>query len=138
MQLEFESLKNAIASLRRSVAVAEGDLDAVSDDMRETIRAGVIQHFEVAYEQSWKMMKRWLEGNLGSAYVDGVSRNELFRLAAESQLIEDVTRWMDYHKARNRTSHTYDEETAESVFESASSFLGDAEKLLIALESRNA
>lgn len=138
MQLEFESLRNSIDALRRSIIVAGGDLGAEDDAIHETIRAGVIQHFEVAYEQCWKMMKRWLEGNLGSAYVDGVSRNELFRLAAESQLIEDVTRWMDYHKARNRTSHTYNEETAESVFDSASSFLGDAEKLLIALESRNA
>jgi hypothetical protein len=35
-------------------------------------------------------MKRWLEENVGSASVDGVPRRELFRLAAESRLIEEL------------------------------------------------
>ena len=83
------------------------------------------------------MIKRWLEENIGSTYVDGVSRRELFRLAAESRLITNVDRWMDYHNARNSTSHTYDEEAAQRVFEEATEFTYDVKKLLMTLEARN-
>ena len=82
-------------------------------------------------------MKRWLEANLGSSHVEGVSRRQLFRLSAENRLINDVDEWMEYHDARNETSHTYDEGTAEDVFGTARVFLADAAQLLQALEVRN-
>ena len=136
MNLHLDSLTKSIDALERSVNTASS-LDTSDDDLRETVRAGVIQNFEVAYEQCWKMMKRWLEENIGSTYVDGVTRRELFRLAAESRLIIDVERWMDYHTARNQTSHTYDEETAQSVFEEATQFAHDAKQILGTLETHN-
>ena len=102
------------------------------------LKAGAIQNFEFTYELCWKFMKRWLDENIGAAYVDGVPRVQLFRLAAESQLITDVDKWMEYHRARNKTSHTYDVEVAESVYLSARDFLQDAERLTKALEARNA
>ena len=136
MNLHLDSLTKSIDALGRSVKTASS-LDTSDDDLRETVRAGVIQNFEVAYEQCWKMMKRWLEENIGSTYVDGVTRRELFRLAAESRLITDVERWMDYHTARNQTSHTYDEATAQSVFEEATQFADDAKQLLRKLEAHN-
>ena len=136
MNLYLDSLTKSIDALERSVKTASS-LDTSDDDLRETVRAGVIQNFEVAYEQCWKMMKRWLEENIGRTYVDGVTRRELFRLAAESRLITDVERWMDYHTARNQTSHTYDEATAQSVFEEATHFADDARQLLRALEAHN-
>ena len=136
MNLYLDSLTKSIGALDRSVKTA-GSLDTFDDDLRETVRAGVIQNFEVAYEQCWKMMKRWLEENIGSTYVDGVTRRKLFRLAAENRLITDVDRWMDYHNERNQTSHTYDEATAQSVFEEATEFVHDAKQLLMTLETRN-
>ena len=136
MNLHLDSLTKSIDALERSVKTASG-LDTSDDDLWETVRAGVIQNFEVAYEQCWKMMKRWLEENIGRTYVDGVTRRELFRLAAESRLITDVERWMDYHTARNQTSHTYDEATAQSVFEEATGFADDARQLLRTLEIHN-
>lgn len=105
--------------------------------MKDTVKSGVIQNFEVAYEQAWKMMKRWLENNLGSAQVDGVTRKELFRLAAEHLLIKDVEIWSDFHRARNETSHTYDGRIAEEVLDSAKRFLGEAQNLLSQLEKHN-
>ena len=77
--MQLDSLTKSIDALDRSVKTASS-LDTSDDDLRETVRAGVIQNFEVAYEQCWKMMKRWLEENIGRTYVDGVTRRELFRL----------------------------------------------------------
>lgn len=137
--LDLTSLKKAIKALKKSlnVALSEDQMSMMSKDAKDTIRAGVIQSFEFTYEVCWKFMKRWLENNLGSAYVDGVNRRELFRLAAEHQLITNVDSWMEYHDSRNETSHTYDQETAEEIFQSAKLFLKDAEALLSSLEKRN-
>ena len=53
------------------------------------------------------------------------------------KLIDDIDKWMEYHETRNETSHTYDEDIAEDVFETAREFIVDAETLLKALEDRN-
>lgn len=136
MNLYLDSLAKSIAALDRVIKTANR-LDASDEDLQEAVRAGVIQNFEIAYEQSWKMMKRWLEENVGATYVDGVTRRELFRFAAENRLITDIDRWMAYHDARNQTSHTYNEDTAQSVFEEATEFVHDAKCLLRKLERHN-
>lgn len=136
MNLQLDSLAKSIEALERSIKTASR-FETSGKDLQETLRAGVIQNFEVAYEQAWKMMERWLENNIGSVYVNVRTRHELFRRAAESLLITDVNRWMDYHTARNLTSHTYDEDTAQSVFEEATEFLHDVKNLLRTLEANN-
>ena len=83
MSLYLDSLAKSIDALERAIKTASS-LDTVDKDLQETVRAGVIQNFKVAYEQSWKMMKRWLEENVGATYVAGVTRRGIFRLAAEN------------------------------------------------------
>jgi nucleotidyltransferase substrate binding protein (TIGR01987 family) len=139
MPLSTSSLELSKQALVRSLSVTS-DLAlwaSLSAPVQEAIRAGVIQSFEVAYEQSWKMMKRWLEQNTSPLDIDGVSRRQLFRIACEAGLIEDVEQWMLFHKARNETSHIYDVEKAKAVFEMAAPFLEACSKLLIALNSKN-
>jgi nucleotidyltransferase substrate binding protein (TIGR01987 family) len=139
MNLDLSSLRKAVESLEKTLEVADDKdfISALSANQKDAIRAGVIQNFEFTYELCWKFMRRWLQVNLGSTYVEGVARRQLFRLSAENKLIADVDQWMEYHDARNETSHTYDEGTAEDVFATAHEFLADAEKLLQALEARN-
>jgi nucleotidyltransferase substrate binding protein (TIGR01987 family) len=137
MPLDLTSLEKSVAALRLSCTETSSGLAELSPALRETVKAGVIQQFEVAYEQGWKSMKRWLEENVGAETVDGVSRRELFRRAAESRLIDDVERWMQFHRARNETSHTYSSETAGEVYAIALEFLPAAEALLAALRARN-
>ena len=136
MNLQLDSLAKSIDSLERSVKTASR-VDDSDADLLETVRAGVIQHFEVAYELSWKMLKRWIKENIGAASVDGVTQRNLFRLGAENRLIADVERWMEYHDARNSTTHTYDEDAALNVFLEATEFVHDAKHLLKSLEARN-
>jgi nucleotidyltransferase substrate binding protein (TIGR01987 family) len=139
MKLDLSSLRKAVESLEKAIRVVNDGafMSRLNDEQKKTVRAGVIQNFEFTYELCWKFMQRWLEVNLGSAYVAGVSRRQLFRLSAEHQLLSDVNRWMEYHDARNETAHTYDENTAEDVFGTAQKFLSDARGLLKALEARN-
>ena len=67
--------------------------------------------------------------------VDQLSYRDLMRLGAEKGLIQDPRRWFDYRQQRNITSHTYDEDRANSVFNSAVSFLDDARLLLERLKA---
>ncbi|MEA2067768.1 MAG: HI0074 family nucleotidyltransferase substrate-binding subunit [Verrucomicrobiota bacterium] len=137
MALELESLKKAIGALERSLRVAEEQAGAGDIDLLETLRAGVVQNFEVAYEQTWKMMKRWLEVNTSPVDVDGVTRRQLFRLCHENRLIDDVEDWMNFHKSRNETSHTYNAATAKDVFKVAGEFLPAASDVFSRIASRN-
>lgn len=137
--LELGSLRRAVQALDRALLVTarSPSFAALDPAMQETLRAGVIQCFEVAYEQTWKMMRRWIETNVGPEGVDGVTRRELFRRAAEERLIDDVDRWMEVHFTRNLSSHTYDEASAREAYERAVGFLPLAEDLLARLEARN-
>ena len=138
MPLDLSSLQKAVRSLDRALGVAApGRLESMPAEQQEVIKAGVIQNFEFTYELCWKFMKRWLESNISPMIADGVTRRELFRLAAENLLIEDVEQWMIYHDARNQTAHIYDLEIAQEVYETTRGFVRDARKLLQALEARN-
>lgn len=119
MSLILTPLQKAVASLEL----------ALQQPKDEFIRDAVIQRFEYTYELCWKMLRRKLIEDLGESEVVMLSRRELFRLAADYGLISDSTHWITYHKARNETSHVYDEAKAEEVFQVASQFLPDAKKL---------
>ena len=139
MPLDLTSLQKAIKALERSLRVAQRGIESKLDaEMQETIRSGVIQDFEVAYEQCWKLMKRWMENNVNAALVDGVTRRELFRCAVESRLIDNVDLWMDFHELRNQSAHIYDERMAVSVFDAAAKFAKEARGLANILERHRA
>jgi nucleotidyltransferase substrate binding protein (TIGR01987 family) len=138
--LELSSLKKAIQALERSVKVSKikESSNLAPADEKEVVRAGVIQNFEFTYELCWKFMKRWIEEHVSVGIVDGVTRHELFRVAAENRLLENVEEWMDFHQARNKTAHIYDEATAGVVYQAALKFLSAAQVFQKNLESRNA
>ena len=139
MALALDSLQKAVSALAAVLAKSDDVefMNSLDDVARNAIKAGVVQHFEFTYELCWKFIKRWLETNISPAIADGVTRRELFRLAAENRLLDDVEQWMRYHEARNLTSHIYQPEIAERVYKTAHEFARDAARLLAALEARN-
>lgn len=139
MKLELSSLKKSINSLEKALQITANKMlqEEVGTDEIELLKAGVIQNFEFTYELCWKFMKRWLENNVSADIVDGVARRELFRLSAENRLIMDVNEWMEFHRARNISAHTYDYEIAEEVYQIARKFVTAAQDFLQKLEMRN-
>ena len=110
---------------------------ALEQPKNEFIRDSVIQRFEYTYELAWKMLRRFLVADVGSEALAPLTRKDLFRLAADKKIITDPLPWFEYHKARNTTSHTYDEVVAEQVYQSAKLFFTDAQLLYKELERRN-
>lgn len=140
MKLDLGSLVKAAGSLERAVGAATDRprMDALDDDQRDAIRAGVIQNFEFTYELSWKMLKRHLElFSPAAADIDLLSFRDLIRVGAEHGLVTDPERWFEYRRQRNITSHAYDQDKADGVFVAAVRFVGDARDLLERLQARN-
>jgi nucleotidyltransferase substrate binding protein (TIGR01987 family) len=137
--LVLDSLQKAVSAFAAVLAKSDDVefMNNLDDVARNAIKAGVVKHFEFTYELCWKFIKRWLETNISAGVADGVTRRELFRLAAENRLLDDVEQWMRYHEARNLTSHIYQPEIAETVYNTAHAFARDAARLLAALEARN-
>jgi len=138
--LDLGSLRKSVEALQQ-VAKRSQDksiVDSLDEITQTAIRAGVIQHFEFTYELCWKFIQRWIRTNKTPEDADHArTRKELFRMAARYGLIADPTPWFAYGEARNITSHTYDEETAEAVYETSLKFVADAKFLLEQLEKFN-
>ncbi len=137
--LDLSALKKTIDAFSRTCHAVNDPkkISQFSPDLQDALKAGVIQNFEFTYEMAWKFIKRWLEKNYSSSYVDGITRRELFRLAAESQLIDSVDTWMTYHQARNQTSHTYDKQVAIEVYGISLDFLDAVQNLYQQLQEKN-
>lgn len=140
MQLDLSSLHKAILSLERAVRVSGEKISqsGTPGDEIELLKACVIQNFEITYELCWKFIQRWIRENRTPEDADHpLTRKELFRMAAQYGLIADPLPWFAYSEQRNLTSHTYDEDTAQMVYETAIRFLPDARYLCRKLEESN-
>lgn len=137
MDLDLSSLESSVSALGRAHGVTTDDAvwGHYPPAVQEAIKAGVIQCFEVAYEQAWKMMQRWSEVTRSPSELSGATRRHLYRIAAQASLIDDVELWMTFNKARNQTSHTYDCDVAQAVFECAGAFLIEARRLISQLNA---
>ena len=138
MPLELGSLKKSVEALASAIAVIEkaARSERTDQDTRDVIRAGVIQNFEITYELAWKLISRWLDVYVAPD-TSRAAKPQLYRIAAECKLIDDVDTWMRYHQARNTTSHIHDKDKAEQVYTASCDFVHDAERLFDTLESRN-
>lgn len=123
--LMLTPLKKALESLKK----------AVIQPKTEFTRDAAIQRFEYTYELCWKTLKRYFKLEAG---LEEFNIKNIFREAGKANLITNVEAWFSYHEARNLTSHTYNQETAEKTFSVIQLFVPDAEKLLAKLEKIHA
>ncbi len=90
------------------------------------VRKATIQRFEYTFELAWKLFRKILK-------VEGIesgSPRQAVRGAYDIRLIEDVDPWFEMLEDRNRTSHTYNMQTAEQVFDSAKKLPGQLRPLI--------
>ena len=126
--LNLDPLEKAIEQLKSGFNQSHADPD------NELLRDGVIQRFEYTMDLSWKMIQRYLK-HIAQVEESAIrTKKDLFREAGRLGLISNVEVWFGYYEARNETSHTYDPQIAESVFEQAELFLPDAISLFEALK----
>ena len=105
LKLKLEDLRKALCKLEDSLKKDPHEDDLYLD--------GIIQRFEFVFELSWKLMKGYLE-------YDGIEVNSprgAFREAFKVELIENGSAWIKMMENRNRTSHTYNQDTAWEIYD---------------------
>ena len=140
MKLDLTSLNNAITALEKSVNSFNtlSTKDIVTDDDIQTLKAGVIQNFEVAYELCWKFIQRWIQENRSVEETDNLrTKKDIFRLAAKYNLIENPDPWFEFGEKRNLSTHIYNIDIAKEVFHTALLFVKEAHSLLTNLVKNN-
>ncbi|MBP7511618.1 MAG: nucleotidyltransferase substrate binding protein [Bacteroidia bacterium] len=85
-------------------------LDIVLDEM---LKEGLIQRFEYTHELAWNVMKDYAEYQ-GNNNVGG--SRDATREALQLKIIENGEIWMDMIQSRNKTTHTYNEATANEIY----------------------
>ena len=127
--MDITPLKKAYATLERALE----NKHQIDDDLYEIYRAGTIQHFEYCFELSWKFMKRAIENAWSE--INLKSKRDVFREALKNNLITDFNLWDEFLESRNRTTHTYDEYTAEEVYKMVQSFYEEMKYLIEKIEN---
>ena len=107
--------------------------------LRNQMRSDAIQAFEFTYELSVRMIKRYLEQvSANPAEVDLLDFRNLVRMAGHQGLLSsDIESWMQYRANRGTNSHTYNEQSAERVFQGIPEFLEEARYLSRQLQEKN-
>lgn len=120
-QQRFSNYNKAFLKLEEAVVKIKNDytLDeqgAITDDdfLDDIIKEGVIQRFEYTHELAWNVMKDFLE-NAGNNNIFG--SKDATKEAFSTGLIANGELWMDMIKSRNKTSYTYNEATADDIFQ---------------------
>lgn len=79
----------------------------------EIIKDGLIHRFEYTHELAWNVMKDYAEYQ-GNNNVGG--SRDATREALQLKIIENGEIWMDMIQSRNKTTHTYNEATANEIY----------------------
>ena len=110
----LEKLAQAVNYVKKSLSHEDESLGEDSDHvLDEIVKEGLIQRFEYTHELAWNVMKDY--GSYQGNSTIGGSRDAT-REAFQLQLISDGKVWMDMIGSRNKTSHTYNEETADEIY----------------------
>ena len=123
----MEKTPDAFALHVTQLEAALSTLDEVlMMEWSRVVRDAAIQRFEYCFELVWKLIKRRLK-------LDGIEVNsprQAIRHAFENGYIEDADFWFELLEDRNLTTHTYNADIADKVYESARR-LPDAARALL-------
>lgn len=107
-QQRFANFNKALAKLTQAVELAK------KEELSELEIEGLIQRFEYTYELAWKTLQDYIK-DIGILDINGPSK--VLQESLKMGLITDSEGWVKLKKGREKTSHTYDPETALEIKE---------------------
>lgn len=130
MSINTDFLERCVGTLEAAhAALPDHEPDSV---MYDIYRAACVKEFELALEQSGKLLKKRLRPYFASnRHADRLNFKDCFRHAAKHGLIsmEACERWLTYRDNRNSTAHDYGEKFAEATLKLLPGFIVDAREL---------
>ena len=133
------STKLDLSSLHKALGRLDEGYQRYLLDVRDLqIRDGLIQRYEFTYEISHKMLKRHLEMTSPNPEIfDAMPFADLIRTGNELSILKsDWSAWKLFREMRAKTSHTYDEDIAQTVVQVIPDFIHEARYLAEQLELR--
>jgi nucleotidyltransferase substrate binding protein (TIGR01987 family) len=114
----FSNFSKAMDKLQQSVDYIHKNFEVENDNIEdeildEMVKEGLIQRFEYTHELAWNVMKDYAEYQ-GNSTIGG--SRDASREALQLKIISNGEIWMDMIQSRNKTSHTYNEETANEIY----------------------
>ena len=103
----FQNYQQALSRLTEAVALSR------QRPLSDLEQQGLVQVFEFTHELAWSVLKDYLEEQ---GFVDIIGSKNATREAFKNGLLDDGDSWMEMIRARNLTSHTYNEALAEEIF----------------------
>lgn len=116
----FTNYNKALSKLTKAIAFIKSSQgehlkpETGYEVIDEMIKEALIQRFEYTHELAWNVMKDFALYQ-GNSNVGG-SRDAI-REAFQLNLISNANVWMDMISSRNVSTHTYNEATANSIYE---------------------
>lgn len=102
----LSNYNKALAQLNKAIRIAN------KRELSELEQQGLIQSFEFTHELAWNVMKDYFLYQ-GNSEIRG--SRDATREAFKFDLINNGEIWMDMIMSRNKTTHTYDEDTANKI-----------------------
>ncbi len=109
----FYNFLKAFEKLELSMQLIQENIKLNESTLQEMIKEGLIQRFEYTHELAWNVMKDYAEYQ-GNNTIGG--SRDATREAFNLKLILNGEIWMDMIGSRNKTSHTYNEDTVNEIY----------------------
>lgn len=111
----FSNFRKALLKLLEAIKYI--NLNPIDENtasiLDEIVKEGIIQRFEYTHDLAWNVMKDYAEYQ-GNFEIKG--SRDATREAFQMKLIRNGEVWMDMILNRNKSSHTYNEETANEIY----------------------
>jgi nucleotidyltransferase substrate binding protein (TIGR01987 family) len=104
----FQNYQKALGRLTEAVELSR------QRSLTDLEQQGLVQAFEFTHELAWNCLKDFLESR-GTTNLFG--SKDATREAFAKGLIESGEAWMAMIRDRNRSTHTYNEETVKAIVE---------------------
>lgn len=113
LERKHKNFMKAYKALQESLEVMK-DQKMIPGPIHNVIVAGVIKHYELAYETGWKFLKVYLQTKVG---VEIASPKNVFRACYQYQILpKHITdTLLQLVDERNLTVHIYDDQMAQRI-----------------------
>lgn len=131
MSTTIDALLKAASTLRIAKELLQRsiEIDPTNIELHKALRDACIQRFEFCVELAWKVSLKVLG-------LEVSAPNPAIRDMARNGLIDDPQIWFDFLLARNKTSHTYQEEVAVAVFKEVERLIPELNTLITRLQKK--
>lgn len=129
---KLKSYVKVVTDFRRSMDI---DLGSLSDDISDAVRNGQVHKFEIAIEQTWRIIKHFM---IEKHESDVPYAKDAISAFWEAHYIDEAEceRLLEMVKARNTLSHVYKESDYQVVYAKLPAYLASLIKVVDILEAK--